>query len=88
MDFAVLADHRVKLKENEKKDNYLKLARELKKLGNIRVIFISIVTGALGRVIEGFSKGLADLEIGGRVESIQTTTLLRSTRILRKLLST
>ena len=31
VDFAILADHRVKLKENEKKDKYLNLARELKK---------------------------------------------------------
>ena len=31
VDFAVLADHRVKLKESEKKDKYLDLARELKK---------------------------------------------------------
>ena len=30
-DFAVLAAHRIKLKESEKKDNYLDLARELKK---------------------------------------------------------
>ena len=32
VDFAVLADHRIKLKECEKKDKYLDLARELKKL--------------------------------------------------------
>ena len=32
MDFAVLADHRVKLKESEKKDKYLNLTRELKKI--------------------------------------------------------
>ena len=31
VDFAVLADHRIKLKECEKKDKYLDLARELKK---------------------------------------------------------
>ena len=31
VDFAVLAEHRVKLKESEKKDKYLALARELKK---------------------------------------------------------
>ena len=31
MDFAVLANHRVKLKENEKKDKYLNLAWEFKK---------------------------------------------------------
>ena len=31
VDFAVLADHRVKLKECEKRDKYLDLVRELKK---------------------------------------------------------
>ena len=31
MVFAIPADHRVKLKEREKKDKYLDLAREFKK---------------------------------------------------------
>ena len=31
VDFAVPADHRLKLKESEKKNKYLDLARELKK---------------------------------------------------------
>ena len=31
VDFAVSADHRINLKEGEKKDKYLDLARELKK---------------------------------------------------------
>ena len=31
IDFAVPADHRINLKESEKKDKYLDLARELKK---------------------------------------------------------
>ena len=31
MDFAILADHKVKLKESEKRDKYLDLAREMKK---------------------------------------------------------
>ena len=35
MDFAAPADHRMKQKECEKKDKYLKLARELKKLGHV-----------------------------------------------------
>ena len=30
MDFAVPTDHRIKLKESEKRDKYLVLARELK----------------------------------------------------------
>ena len=31
MDFAVLGDHRIKIKEREKRYEYLDLARELKK---------------------------------------------------------
>ena len=47
VDFAVLADHRIKLKECEKKDKYLDLARELKKLWSIQVTIIPIVIGAM-----------------------------------------
>ena len=54
MYFAVPADQKVKLKESEKRDNYLDLARELKKLRNMKVTVISIVIGALGT----FTKGL------------------------------
>ena len=36
VDFAVPADHRIKLKECEKKDKYLDLARELKNYGICR----------------------------------------------------
>ena len=37
VDFAVPADHRIKLKECEKKNKYFDLARELKKLWNMKV---------------------------------------------------
>ena len=49
---------------------------------------ILIVIGALSRVTKGLIKGLGDLEIIGRVGIIQTTTLLRSARILRRVLKT
>ena len=82
MDFAVPTDHRLKLSENKKKDHYLDLAREFKKT----VAIILIVIGALGKVIKGLIQGLEDMEIRGRVEIIQTTVLVRSTRILRRVL--
>ncbi len=89
MDFAVPADHRVKLKESEKKDKDLDLARELKKkLWNMKVTIIPIIICALGTVTKGLIKGLEDLEIRGRVETIQTTALLRLARILRRVLET
>ena len=84
MDFAVPADHRVKLKENEKIDKYLDLARELKKLWNMKVK--PIVVGALGTVPKRFETNLENLGIRGRRETIQNTALLQSARILRRVL--
>ena len=86
VDFAAPADHRIKLKECEKRDKYLDLARELKKLCNMKVTIIPIVISAFGTVTKGLSKGLGDLEVGGRVETIQTTALLKTAIILRRVL--
>ena len=47
-----------------------------------------IVNGASGTVTKGLLKGLEDLEVGGRVETIQTTALLKTARILRRVLET
>ena len=88
VDFAVPADHRVKLKEIEKKDKYLDLARELKKQWNMRVKVVSIVIGALGTIPKGLEKSLSKLRIKGRIETIQTTALLKSARIIRRVLET
>ena len=65
MDFAVLAEHRVKLKESEKKDKYLDLDWELKKLWSMKVTFIPTVIGALDTVTKGLIRGLEGLEIRG-----------------------
>ena len=88
VDFAVPADHRIKLRECEKRDNYVDLARELKKLWNIKVTIIPIVIGAFGTVTKGLLKALEDLEVGGREETILTTALLKTARILRRVLET
>ena len=77
-----------KLKESKKRDKYLDFARELKKLWNMKVTIIPIVIGALGTVTKGLLKGLEDLEVGDRVETIQTTTLSKTARILRRVLET
>ena len=60
---AVPADH----KENDQKNKYVDLARELKKIWNMKRI--QIVIGVLRKELE-------DLEIE-RAETIQTTALLR-----------
>ena len=88
MDFAVPADHRIKPKECKKRDKCLDLAKELKKLWNMNVTIIPIVIGAFGTITKELLMGPEDLEVGGRVETIQTTALLKTARILRKVLET
>ena len=88
VDFAVPADYRMNLKECEKKDKYLDLARELKKVWNMQVTIIPIVIDAFETRTKGLLKGLEDLEVGGQVETIQTTALLRTARIMRRVLET
>ena len=81
---AIRTNHtKVRMKESEKKDEYLDLARELKKLRNMKGTFIPIVIGALGTVTKGLVQGKEDSEIMGQVETIQITALLTSVRILR-----
>ena len=45
-----------------------------------------IAIGTRSTVTKGLVQGLEDLEIRGRVKSIQITALLRSARILRRVL--
>ena len=54
----------------------------------MQVTIIPIVIGAFGTVTKTLQKGLGDLKVGGRVKIVQTTTLLRTVRILRRVLET
>ena len=54
----------------------------------MKMTVIPIVFGALGKVTKVLVQGLKDLEIRGRVDTIQITALLRSARILRRVLET
>ena len=47
-----------------------------------------IVLGVFGTVTKILLKALEDLEVGGRVETIQTTALLKTARIQRRVLET
>ena len=49
----------------------------------MKMTIVPIVIGAFGTITNGLLKGLEDLEVGGRVETIQMTALLRTARILR-----
>ena len=49
---------------------------------------LPIVIGALDTVTKGLIQGPKDLEIRRQVETIQTTAIVRSARILRRVLET
>ena len=64
MDFAVPADHRAKLKESEKRGEYLDLAKRLKKLWNMKLTVIRTVIDALGTATKGLLQELFLVEVG------------------------
>ena len=54
----------------------------------MKLTIVPIVIGAFGTITKGLLKGLEGLEVGGQVETIQMTALLRMARILRRVLET
>ena len=54
----------------------------------MKLTIVPVVIGALGTVTNGLLKGLEELEIDGRMGTIETTALLRTARILRRVLET
>ena len=59
-----------------------------KKLWNMKVTIVPFVIGVFGTVTKWLLKELEDLEVGWREETIQTTALLGTARILRRVLET
>ena len=88
MNFIASVDNRGKIKENGKGDKSLDPTREARKLWKMKVTVIPILIGALGMIPKGWIRELDDLEITWRAVTIQTKAILRSVRILRRLLAT
>ena len=87
MDFAVSADHRIKIKESEKIDKNSDIAWEGKKKTNCGTWewhVIPNVASAVGTVHKSLEKRLEELEIRGKIETIQATALFRLARLFRK----
>ena len=51
---------------------------------NLKITVKPIAVSALREVLKSLENGLAELEVGGQIETIQTTTLLRSSRSTEK----
>ena len=72
MDFIVPVGHKVNIKESEKIDKNLDLARKLKMQWNMKVTVIPIVCGALGTVPKLLEKVLKTM---GKIKTINAGIL-------------
>jgi len=84
VDIAVPADKRTKSKEQEKRERYQDLGREISKMWKCKMKVIPIVVGALGAITQGPCLKELDDPIGQ--DLLQKITVLGSARILRKVL--
>ena len=75
-------------KKCEKRDKYLDFARELNKTIEHEGDNYTNLDWRFWYSFQSLLEGLEDLEIRERVETIQTTTLLGTARILRRVLET
>ena len=60
--FAVLINHRVKVKEEKRLNKYPEVSRVLKKLWNMKLTVISNIDGALGIILKCWEKSIAEME--------------------------
>ena len=75
-------------KRKYKKWQILRSCQRIKKLCDMKVMVRPTVIGELETIPKGLVRELEELKIRGWVETIQTKALLRSDRILRRVLDT
>ena len=87
IDVAIPGDKRMIDKEKERIEKYKNLKKEILRLWNLKKIdVIPVVLGPLGSVTKTFEKYVHEIGIKVDLPTIQKATLLRTARILRKVL--
>ena len=86
VDFAVPADHRIEVSQQRKIENFQDLKRELQKLWNLKISMAPVVIGAFGTIPKSLEKHRNELNVEINISQMQTTILLNSARITRKVL--
>ena len=87
VDFAVPFDGNVVKKEKEKSDKHRELAAELSRMERVQVVVVPIVIGALGMVTNNLVGWLRKLGVGDVVGGLQTSAIIGTAAILRKVLT-
>ena len=86
IDFAISCETRVDDKKVEKIEKYLDLVRELKKVWNMKVMVVPLVTGALGTPAKELEKRLRTISIETKITELQKTFLIHTSKILRQVI--
>ena len=86
VDFSVPFDSNVVIKEDEKETRYGRLKAEVSKMEGVGVVVVPIVVGAFGVVSKRLSGHLKQLGIGDVIGGLQTSAIIGTAAILRKVL--
>jgi len=87
VDFAVPSDRNVTAKEEEKITKYSPLAHQVRKLYRVSTSIVPIVVGSLGVVTRRLEHSLKELGIPDVLGGLQTSAIIGTTNILRKVLN-
>ena len=86
IDVAIPEDSGAKEKEAEKVEKYQNLARELRRMWEVKTKVVPVVLGALETVPLRLKGNLKGIGVDTSITLIQKTALLGSGRILKKVL--
>ena len=87
IDFAVPNDKNVLTKENEKKDNYEDLAKEIRRIHKVKTKIVPIIVGALGVLPNNSKENLKFLGISYVKRCLQVSAIIGSSTIFKKVLN-
>ena len=87
IDMTFPSDRNIALKEIEKKSKYKDLKLEIQRMWHMKTIVFRVVVGALGTVKKGMVENIKKVSERETVTEIQKICMLRSARILRKVIS-
>ena len=76
----------VDVKEVEKIQEYLDLSKELKNVWNMKMTVVPLVAGTLGNPTKALEKRLKSIGIDTKINKLQKTVLIHTSRILLKAL--
>ena len=86
VDFSVPYDPNVASKEQDKIDRYKDLAAEVARMHKVSVEVVPIIVGSLGVVTKDLTRWLDRIGVGDVVGGLQTSALIGTAAILRKVL--